>query len=133
MADSQQSALQDCYCSCEAFEIPEGSEIANGLAGRNGGLIGQAEHNDAGMAAGRVGADIPEPAIQGDQDPSGCGGCSDNILVGRPSQSLVGDSVDVVARAGKDCSGRGGKVLVQLELHRDCGSGSSSSRASAAP
>ena len=52
MADSQQSALQDGYCSSKAFQIREGSEIANGRADRSGGLIGKAEDNDAGVAAG---------------------------------------------------------------------------------
>jgi hypothetical protein len=33
----------------------------------------------------------------------------------------------------QDAGRRDGQVLVQLELHRDCGIGSSSSRASAAP
>ena len=82
MADSQQSALQDGYCSSKAFQIREGSEIANGLADRSGGLIGKAGDNDAGVAAGRVAADIPQPAVQGDQDPSGCGSSGDNVLVG---------------------------------------------------
>ena len=82
MADSQQSALQDGYCSSKAFQIREGSEIANGLADPSGGLIGKAGDNDAGVAAGRVAADIPEPAVQGDQDPSGCGSSGDDVLVG---------------------------------------------------
>src|SRR5215472_14329654 len=38
-----------------------------------------------------------------------------------------------MARAGGDGGGRGGQVLVELELHRDGGIGSSSSRANAAP
>ena len=35
------------------------------------GVPFSAEDNDAGVATGRVAADIPEPAVQGDQDPSG--------------------------------------------------------------
>src|SRR5215469_8978188 len=46
---------------------------------------------------------------------------------------LAGDRVDVMPGGGQDAGRRDGQVLVQLELHRDCGIGSSSSRASAAP
>jgi hypothetical protein len=38
------------------------------------GLIGEAEHDDAGVAAGRVAADGTQAAVQGDQGPSRCGG-----------------------------------------------------------
>ena len=48
-------------------------------------------------------------------------------------QALLSDGIDVVADAGQYGGRRDGQVLVELELHRDCGSGSSSSRASAAP
>lgn len=44
-----------------------------------------------------------------------------------------GNSVDVMARAGESGGGRGGQVLAGLELHRDGGIGSNSSRANAAP
>ena len=74
-----------------------------------------------------------QPAIQGDQDPSLCGGRDDDISVGRTDQALLGDGIGIVSGAGHD-RGRGdGQVLVELELHRDCGSGNSSSRARAAP
>lgn len=43
----------------QGLKIREGGEIADGLVGRGGRLIGQAEDNDAGVAAGRVGANRP--------------------------------------------------------------------------
>jgi hypothetical protein len=82
------------------------------------------------MIAVRVGADTTQPDVQRDQHPSSGG---DYLRVGRAAQPLLADGVNVVTGAGQD-GGRGGRqVLIELELHRDCGSGSSSSRASAAP
>jgi hypothetical protein len=85
------------------------------------------------MTAGRVGADVAQAAVQGDYDPSRRGGCGHNVSVRCADQVLVSDGIDVVTGAGQDRGRRDGQILVELELHRDCGSGSSSSRASAAP
>jgi hypothetical protein len=41
------------------------------------------------MTARRVGADVTQPAVQGDQDLSCRGGCGDNILVWRAEQALL--------------------------------------------
>jgi hypothetical protein len=36
----------------------ESGQVAACLYGCGGGLVGQAQHHDAGMTAGRVGADV---------------------------------------------------------------------------
>jgi len=94
-------------------------------------LVGQPEHDDARVTAGRVTANVPQAAVEGDQDPAGCGGRGHDVGVGRTGQALGGHGIDAcdLQSGGR----RDGRVLVQLALHRVCGIGSSSSRASAAP
>jgi len=103
VADSEQSALQDRDRSGQAGGFGEGGQVTDGLGG--GGLVGQAEHDDAGVAAGRVGADVARAAAEGDQDSPGSGGGGDDVRVGRAGQVLGDDGVGVMACAGQD--GRG--------------------------
>ena len=79
MADSQKAALQDCHCPRQAVKVGDGGLVAHGLGGRRGGLVGQAQHDNAGMASGRVSTDVAQPAVQGDQDAFGCGSCCDDV------------------------------------------------------
>jgi hypothetical protein len=44
------------------------------------------QHDNAGMASGRVSTDVAQPAVQGDQDASGCGGCCDDVWSRAPNQ-----------------------------------------------
>ena len=80
VADTQQPALQDRHSPGKAVRIGEGGQVTDCLSGCGGGLVGQAQHDNAGMTAGRVGADVTQPAVQGDQDPSRRSGCGDNVL-----------------------------------------------------
>ena len=63
VADAQQSALQDRHRSDKAVRVGEGGQVADRLYGCGGGLVGQAQHDDAGVTAGRVGADVANPAV----------------------------------------------------------------------
>ena len=67
------------------------------------------------MTAGRVGTDVTQPAIQGDQDPSLCGGRDDDISVRRTDQALLSDGIGIVTGAGQDRGRRNGQVLVDTE------------------
>ena len=58
------------------------------------GLVDQAKHDDAGVTAWRVGADVTEPAVQGDQDPSRLGSCGDDVPVRCADQALLSDGVE---------------------------------------
>lgn len=62
--DAQQSALQYRHRSSKAVRIGKGGEVGDCLCGCGGGLVGQAQHHDAGMASGRVGADVAQAAVQ---------------------------------------------------------------------
>ena len=133
MADTQQPALQDRYRASQAGEFGEASQVTDRFGDGSGGLIGYAQHHDACVTARRIGTDITQPDIQGDQDPASSGGRRDDMRVRSAGETFGGNGVDIMARAGKDGAGRGGQVLVELELHRDGGIGTSSSRANAAP
>lgn len=132
-ADAQQSALQDRHRPGKTVRIGEGGQVADRLTSCGGRLVGQTQDNDAGMTAWRVCADVTQPAVQGNQDPPRRGGCGNNVSVQRADQALLSDGIDVVTGASQDRGRRDGQILVELKFHRDCGSGSSSSRASAAP
>jgi len=41
----------------------------------------RARHDNAGMAAGRICADVTQTAVQRDEDSSGRGGCRDDVVV----------------------------------------------------
>jgi hypothetical protein len=125
--------LQDRDRAGQSGGLGEAGQVGYRLGDGGGRLVGQSQNDDAGMAARRVGADITHALVEGDQDPLSCGGSGDHILVGRAFQALTGDGVDMVTGAGQYFSRRNRQVLVEFELHRCCGSGSSSSRASAAP
>lgn len=84
------------------------------------------------MTARRVGAEVAQATIQGDEHPFLRSG-GNHVTVGSSGQALRGDGVHVVAGLGQETRGRDRQFLVKLELHWACGSGSSSSRASAAP
>ena len=68
------------------------------------------------MTAWRVGADVTEPAVQGDQDPSRLGGCGDNISVRRADQALLNDGIDVMADAGKMAADETGRFSSSLNF-----------------
>lgn len=113
MPDPQQSALKDRYCPGQAVRDGEGSQVADCLADRGGRLIGQAEHDDAGMAAGRVGADVAQSNIQGDEDPFCRGGGGHHFRVRRAGQSLLANGVDIMTGAGQNGGRRDRQVLVR--------------------
>src|SRR5690242_18243658 len=58
MADTQQPALQDRDRSGQAGEFGEAGQVADRDGDGGGGLIGHAQHHDARVAAGWIGADI---------------------------------------------------------------------------
>jgi hypothetical protein len=71
--------------------------------------------------------------IQGDQDPASPGSGRNDIRAGSASETFARNGIDTMARAGEGGGSRRGQVLPGLELHRDGGTGSNSSRANAAP
>jgi hypothetical protein len=58
MADTQQPSLRDRDRAGQASEFGEAGQVANRLRDGGGGLIGHAQHHDACVAAGRIGADV---------------------------------------------------------------------------
>jgi hypothetical protein len=62
VANAQQSALQDRHRPGKAVRVGEGGQVADRLYGCGGGLVGEAD-DDAGVTAGRVGADVAKPAV----------------------------------------------------------------------
>jgi hypothetical protein len=68
------------------------------------------------MTAGRVGADITQPDVQGDQHPSGCGGGGHHLRVGRAAQPLLADSVDVVTGPAKMAADEAGRFSSSLNF-----------------
>ena len=89
------------------------------------------EHDDAGMTARWVVAQITDAAVEGEHHSVFRRGGADYNWIATSGEVFVDDSVDVVAASG-ECSGQVvWQVLVELELH--AGSGRISSRASAAP
>lgn len=83
MADAQESALQDCIGSSEALGLCEAGQVGDCFADGRWRLVGQPEHDDACVTAGRVPANVPQAAVEGDQDPAGCGGCGDDVALRR--------------------------------------------------
>ena len=65
MADTQESALQDCIGSGEALGFCEAGQVGDGFADGRWRLVGQPEHDDARVTAGRVPANVPEAAVEG--------------------------------------------------------------------
>jgi hypothetical protein len=63
-----------------------------------------------------IGADVAQPPVQGDQDPSRGGGCRDNVSVRRADQPFFSHCIDIVTGAGQDRGRQDGQVLVELEL-----------------
>ena len=96
------------------------------------GLAAQAQHDDAGMRAGRVGAKVAEASIEGDKDPVLAPNNHGDHCVNGPAQALAGDGSDVMAGLGEHRGGPHVHVLVELEPHRSR-SKTNSSRARAAP
>jgi hypothetical protein len=91
-------------------------QVADRLADRGRGLVGQAQHDDPGMTARRVGADITQSDVQRDQHPSSGGSGGHHLRVGRAAQPLLADGVDVVTGAGQDGSRGDRQVLIELEF-----------------
>ena len=100
----------------QRFAPRPSSGLGKLLSGCGGGLVGQTQHDNAGMTAWRVCADVAQPSVQGDQDPSRCGGCRDNLSVRRADQALISDGIDVVADAGQDGGGRDGRFSSSLNF-----------------
>jgi hypothetical protein len=63
MADAQQAALQHSDRSGEALRLSQAGQVPDRLEDRDGGLVGEAQDHDAGVAAGRVGADVAEADV----------------------------------------------------------------------
>jgi len=83
VAYTEQATLHDGDGSSETFEVGSAGQIADRLGDGGGGLVGQAQDDDPGMGSWRVGADVPQPAVERDQDPPG-GSCRPDY-VGDPA------------------------------------------------
>ena len=81
-------------------------------------MVSQAEYDDTGMAAWQVGADVTQPAVQGNQDSFRCGGCGDNVSVRCADQVLVSDGIDIVARTGQIAADETGRFSSSLNSPR---------------
>lgn len=79
MADTQQPALQDRDRSGQAGEFGEAGQVTDRLGGGGSGLIGHAQYHDARVTARRIGTDVTQPDIQGDQDPASPGSGRNDI------------------------------------------------------
>jgi hypothetical protein len=92
------------------------------------------EHDHAWMFAGRVSADVCEIEIKREQDATlGPDACSQHLIT-RSRQLLIRYALCVEAGVVKQSSDLEWEILVSLELHAPCPSGSSTepSRASSA-
>jgi hypothetical protein len=63
MADAQQAALQHSDCPGEALRLSQAGQVADRFDDRGGGLVGEALDHDAGVAAGRIGANVAEADV----------------------------------------------------------------------
>jgi hypothetical protein len=71
--------------------------------------------------------------IQSDEHSGLCCSGSNHVRIASSSKTFRGDGVHIMTAPGQGTRGRNRQVLIEFELHRERGSGSSSSRASAAP
>lgn len=90
------------------------------------------QHEDARMCSRRMKADVSETSIEGDQDPVFGSSRLCQLTVVSTDEILVCHGGDIVVMLSEELDDASRDVLVGFELH-GCGSGSTSSPASAAP
>ena len=117
----------------EGFKLRPIRQLGDRLAHSWCRLIGEAEYHNPRVTARRVAADVTHATVQGDKHPCFCGSGGNHVRVASSGKAFRGNGVHIVTAPSQGTRGRNWQVLVEFELHRECGSGSSSSRANAAP
>jgi hypothetical protein len=91
-------------------------DLRDDLTCRHRGLVGQAQDDDPGVAAGRVATDVREAAIEREQQTPSAGGCSDDVCVAGATQILGGDGFDVLPRSASTFAAERGRFSSSLIL-----------------
>ena len=104
-ADTQQAALRDGDRSGQGGQVVTGDHLRerNGHGRRR--LLRRAQHQDAGMATRRVGPDVAQSAIEGDQQASDSGRSGHELRVSCSCDVLVDDGVDIVSGGDENLAG----------------------------
>jgi len=120
-ADADASVGDDDESSGEVVERVLREEATEKIERVVWSLIGDAEEHDAGMRAGRVGADVTEADVERDEHPGVRAARLHHDCVLGACEAFRGNSVDVVAVLGEQRHGGGGDVLIELDLHEPAG------------
>jgi hypothetical protein len=63
VANAEKAALQHGYHPGEALRLSQAGQVPDCFDDCGGGLVGEAQDHDAGVAARRIGADVAEADV----------------------------------------------------------------------
>lgn len=115
----------------EVLEVDVVEEAFQRELGSRQRVILEPEHEDPSVRAGRMGPEITEAAVQGDDESVLGGRCLAHGGIIGTDEALIGNGVDVMVPRCEHLSQRRVEVLVELDLHP--ATAGYSSRASSAP
>ena len=108
--------LDDPQSAREWFLAKERHHPLNRGLGGGVGLIGQAKDDNTGMRSGRIGDDVREVEVEGDEGPLFASANIDEPRIRVTAQSFIGDGMNVMVGA-EQVRQRRRQILVELELH----------------